>query len=164
MGRDADRSWCLLQTSVKLFGRCTWIHGLSGHILVYCSRCPRSHGLRPKKLYTGVQVTPAPVQISIQQPLVLSFKSVVRLVKNFSPCLRTAVKHSIILHRGVLEVLSELALHRNLIDYGKQKYKKTRIKIDYFWFRSVCFSFRLHAIKQIQIIICISIVIKHFIT
>ena len=38
---------------------------------------PRIHGLRPKKLYTSMEVTPAPVWALTQRPLVPSFTSVV---------------------------------------------------------------------------------------
>ena len=42
---------------------------------VCCLQCPRSHGLRPKKLYhtSNVAVTPAPVRFPIQRLLVQSF-------------------------------------------------------------------------------------------
>jgi hypothetical protein len=46
LGRDSDRSWCHLHTSVNCFGRSSWIHELSGSTFVCCHRCLWSHGLR----------------------------------------------------------------------------------------------------------------------
>ena len=47
---------------------------VSGSTFIHCHD---SHGLRPKKLYTSVVVTPAPVQVPTQRLLVPSFRSVV---------------------------------------------------------------------------------------
>ena len=44
-----DRSWCHRHTSVC------------------CRRCPWSHGLRPKMLYTSVAMTPTPVRAPTQR-------------------------------------------------------------------------------------------------
>ena len=57
-----------------------WMHGRG--------RCPWRNGLRPKKLFTSVTVTSAPVRIPTQRPLVPRFTSVVGQVENFPPCLR----------------------------------------------------------------------------
>ena len=46
-------------------------------LLVCCYQCPWSHGLRSKMLYPSVAVTPAPVRVLTQRPLVPSFTSVV---------------------------------------------------------------------------------------
>jgi len=54
--RDLDRRWC---------------------------HCPWMHGLRPKKLYTRVKMTPAPVGVCIQRSLVPSFTLVVDSLGNF---------------------------------------------------------------------------------
>ena len=77
LGRDPHRSWCHHHTSVKLFDCSPWIHWLSCSTLVCCHWCPWSHGLWPKKLYTSVEVTPAPVPVPTQRLLVPSFTSVV---------------------------------------------------------------------------------------
>ena len=44
---------------------------------------PWSHGLQPKKLYTSVVVTPAPVQVPTLWPLVPSFMSVIGQARTF---------------------------------------------------------------------------------
>ena len=42
-----------------------------------------THGLRPEKQYTSVAVTPPPVRVPTQRPLIPSFTSVVGQVRNF---------------------------------------------------------------------------------
>ena len=44
------------------------------------------YGLRSTKIHRSVAVTPAPVRVPSQQPLVPSFTSVVGQAENFSPC------------------------------------------------------------------------------
>ena len=39
--------------------------------------CPLRHGLRLEKLYSSVELTPAPVRIPTQRPLFRSFASIV---------------------------------------------------------------------------------------
>ena len=72
LGRHPDRSWCHLHTILKLF----WFavrDSMDFGVLVFCRRFPWSHGLRPKKLYTSVEVTPALVRVPTQRSLVPSF-------------------------------------------------------------------------------------------
>ena len=57
--------------------RSSWIHGLSGSTFLCCRGCPWSHGLRTRKLYNIVDLTPAPVRVPTQRPLVPSCTSVV---------------------------------------------------------------------------------------
>ena len=49
------------------------------------------HGLRPRKLYTTVAVTPVPVRVPTQWPLVQSYTSVVGKGYNSSSCPRTSL-------------------------------------------------------------------------
>ena len=50
---------------------------IDGSIRVCCHSHPWIHGLRPRKLYTIMAVTPAPVRVPTQGPFVPSFTSVV---------------------------------------------------------------------------------------
>ena len=76
-GRDPDRGWYPATLVKSFLGRNPLIYGLSGITLVSCRRFPWSHGLRSKKRYTSVEVTPAPVRFPAQRSVVLSFMSVV---------------------------------------------------------------------------------------
>ena len=77
LGRNQDRSWCHCHTIVSFLGCSPWIHGLSSSTLICSGRCPWSHGPRPKKLYTSVEVTSAPVWVPTQWLLIPSSASVV---------------------------------------------------------------------------------------
>ena len=69
----ADKSWCHYHTKVKL----SWLQPMTTWSERQHTNVPWSHGLRPKKLYTSVEVIPAPVRVPTQWPLVSSFTSVV---------------------------------------------------------------------------------------
>ena len=88
LGRESDRSWCHRNTTstIKLFwsqlmspwvSAASYEQGEKFSTFVCCRRCLWSHGLRPKKLYTSVEVIPAPVRVPTQRPLVPSFMFVV---------------------------------------------------------------------------------------
>ena len=75
LDRDPDRSRCHRHTSVKLSWSQSmhpWTEWQHTHMLSLMSM---GHWLRPKKLYHthGVAVTPGPVRVPIQRPLVPSF-------------------------------------------------------------------------------------------
>jgi hypothetical protein len=67
LGRDQDKKWCYLHTSVEFFGCSPRLHG---------HQRQRVLPLNPRKLYTSVAVTPAPVVVATRL-LVPSFMSVV---------------------------------------------------------------------------------------
>ena len=69
--------------------------GVIAILRVCCRRCPWSHGLGPKMLYTSVAVTSSPVRVPTQRPLVPSFLSVVGQAENFSACLLLDVNYKI---------------------------------------------------------------------
>ena len=77
LGRDPDRSWCHIHTSTKLF----WLRPMApAAAQQHTSVLPLSlwiHGLRSRKLYTSVAVTPAPIRVPTQWLLVPSFMSIV---------------------------------------------------------------------------------------
>ena len=73
LGRDLDRSWCDHHTSIKLLMD-PWRERSHTCMLPPMSMEPWAV---TKKLYASTAVTPAPVRVPIQWPLVLSFKSVV---------------------------------------------------------------------------------------
>ena len=77
LGKDPDRSWCHFHTSLKLF----WSRPMApGHRPQHTSTLPLSpwiHGQRSRKLHRSVAVTPAPIRVLTQRPLVPSFTSVV---------------------------------------------------------------------------------------
>ena len=74
LGRDPDRGWHHRHTSVKLFGRSPWLNGHRRQHTIVLLLSPWIHGLRPRKLYTSVAGTPAPVWVLTQRPLVPSFR------------------------------------------------------------------------------------------
>ena len=57
-----DRSCSHLHTSEKHFGCNPWLHGHWQQHMSVLPLSPRTHGLRPTKLYTSIAVTPASVQ------------------------------------------------------------------------------------------------------
>ena len=69
LGRDPDRSCCHLHTSVKLFYRSPWFHRYRRQHTGVLQFSPWIHGLRPRKLYTSVEMTTAPVPVRTQRPL-----------------------------------------------------------------------------------------------
>ena len=75
--RYPDRSWCHRDTSLKL----SWSQSMDPLTEQQRTRMlpPISiePWLRPKKLYTSVEVTPAPAWVPTQRPLVPSFMSAV---------------------------------------------------------------------------------------
>ena len=87
--RDQDRSWCHCQACVKLFfGRSPWIHGCEWqHTSILISMEPWAAAKRALHCYTGGQMTPAPVRIPTQWPLVPGFVLAVGWVENFLSCL-----------------------------------------------------------------------------
>ena len=74
LDRDPDRSWCHLHTSKAFLVAAS--PRLHGHRRQHPSVLPLSpwiHGLRPRKIYTSVVVTPAPFRVPNQRALVPSF-------------------------------------------------------------------------------------------
>ena len=69
LGRDPDRCWCHCHTSVKHF---FFVAAHGQHMGVLPLSPWWSHGLRPKMLYTSVEVTPTPVLVPTQRPWRLS--------------------------------------------------------------------------------------------
>ena len=86
-------------------------------MLVCCRRCSWSHGLRPKKFYTSVAVTPAPVRVPTQWLLVPGFMSVVDQVENFLPCLHTHLKQMTCCKQHVLALQGYLSTEKNTLMY-----------------------------------------------
>ena len=72
--RDLDRSWYHRHNSLKLF----WLQLMDPWISAAAYECVAALSMDPwaatkKKLYTSVVVTPAPVRVPTQRPLVPSF-------------------------------------------------------------------------------------------
>ena len=91
LGRDPDRRWCRRHTNVKL----SWSHPMEPCAKQQHTRMLPPMSMKPwdviKKLYhtRRVAVTPSPVRIPTQRPIVPSFTSVVGLVEKSSTCLRS---------------------------------------------------------------------------
>ena len=86
LGRDLTGAGVISTLVKSFFSHSPW---LNGHRQQHMSVLPLSlwiHSLWPRKLYTSVVATPAPVWLPTQWLFVLRFMLLVGQTENFSPC------------------------------------------------------------------------------
>ena len=73
LGRDPDRSWSHLRTSVKLL----WSQLMAQWVSAAAYECAAAQSMDPcaatKKALPSVEVTPAPLRVPTQRPIIPSF-------------------------------------------------------------------------------------------